>query len=113
MPRITAIELENFQAIRKRTVIPIRDLTLLFGPNGAGKSSVFDALTLLNVITSDDWGHENKRLLELLNRWSRNINTKNPTNEIGFGIHFFIDEDWSWDNLHHIDTFNRLDRAGP
>lgn len=110
MPKITAIELENFQAIGRRTVIPIRDLTLIFGPNGAGKSSVFDALTLLQIITSDDWGHKNKKLLELLNRWSRNINSKNPTNEIGLGIHFFIDENWSWEDLRDIDSFNRLDR---
>ena len=56
MPKITAIELENFQTIGKRTVIPIRDLTLMFGPNGAGKSAIFDALELLKMVLSDDWG---------------------------------------------------------
>ena len=66
MPKITALELENFQTIGKRTVIPIRDLTLMFGPNGAGKSAIFDALDLLKMILSDDWGTDCKKLKALL-----------------------------------------------
>lgn len=111
MPKITAIELENFQSIGTRTLIPIRDLTLMFGPNGAGKSSLFDAIHLLKVIVSDDWGYNNQKLIELLNRWSRNVTTKNPSNEIGVGIQIFVDENWSWDDLGDIDIFNRLDRV--
>ncbi len=111
MAKITAIELENFQSIGKRTLIPIRDLTLMFGPNGAGKSSLFDALHLLKIIVSDDWGYDNQKLTELLHRWSRNITTKNPSNEIGVGIQIFIDDSWSWDELRDFDTFNRLGRV--
>ena len=49
MPKITAIELENFQTIGERTVVPIRDLTLMFGPNGAGKSTLLKIMS--NVTT--------------------------------------------------------------
>jgi predicted ATPase len=43
MTQITAIEMENFQSIERRTRIELRPITLLYGPNSAGKSTVFDA----------------------------------------------------------------------
>ena len=55
MIKLTAIELENFQTIGSRTVIPIRDLTLMFGPNGAGKSAIYDSLDLLKIILANLW----------------------------------------------------------
>jgi recombinational DNA repair ATPase RecF len=76
MPKITALELENFQTIGARTVIPIRDLTLVFGPNGAGKSAIFDAIDLLQRVTSSDWGRDGEYLTGLLERHCR----KAPTN---------------------------------
>ena len=47
MPRISAIELENFQSIGTRTRFELKPITLLFGPNSAGKSAIFDAIELL------------------------------------------------------------------
>ena len=44
-PKLTAVQ---------HTVIPIRNLTMMFGPNGAGKSSIFDALELLKLLFSDN-----------------------------------------------------------
>ena len=95
MPKITAIELENFQSIGKKNVIPIRDLTLMFGPNGAGKSAVFDALEMLKLVVSNDWGEDCSKLKKLINKWSRNIDTKAPSNSIGVGIQIFMDEKWN------------------
>jgi predicted ATPase len=92
MPKITAIELENFQSIGSKTIIPIRDLTLMFGPNGAGKSSIFDALDLLKIILSDDWGIECSKLIAHLNKWSRNNGTENASNSLGIGIQIYFDE---------------------
>jgi hypothetical protein len=108
LPKITAIELENFQTIGKRTVIPIRDLTLMFGPNGAGKSAIFDALDLLKLILSDDWGTDCKKLKALLDKWSRNVGEKNPSKSIGLGIQIFVDEDWSSQDMPY-EIFSRLD----
>jgi len=107
--KITAIELENFQTIGKRTVIPIRDLTLMFGPNGAGKSAIFDALDLLKLILSDDWGEDCSRLEVMLNKWSRNVTTENPSKSLGVGIQVFIDKDWGSHNLPY-EIYQRLDR---
>lgn len=108
MPKITAIELENFQTIGERTVIPIRDLTLMFGPNGAGKSAIFDAIELLRLVLSDDWGTDCKKLKALLDKWSRNVGEKNPSKSLGLGIQIFIDEQWSSEDMPY-EMFTRLD----
>lgn len=41
---ITAIEIENFKAIRDRVRVEFKPITLLFGPNSAGKSTIVQAL---------------------------------------------------------------------
>ena len=109
MPKINAIELENLQTIGKRTVIPIRDLTLMFGPNGAGKSSIFDAFDLLRLIASDDWGQDCSKLEEMLRKWSRNVDGDSPSNSLGVGIQIFMDDSWGSDDLPY-EIFQRLDR---
>lgn len=109
LPKINAIELENFQTIGKRTLIPIRDLTLMFGPNGAGKSSVFDALDLLTLIASDDWGQGCSKLEAMLSKWSRDVNSVDPSDSIGVGIQIFMDDSWSNGDLPY-EIFQRLDR---
>ncbi len=108
MPKITAIELENFQTIGKRTVIPIRDLTLMFGPNGAGKSAIFDAIELLKLVLSDDWGEDGKKLMALLNKWSRNSGETNSSRSLGLGIQMFIDEQWDFEQMMNTEMWRRL-----
>ncbi len=110
MPKITAIELENFQTIGNRTVLPIRDLTLLFGPNGAGKSIIFDAIDFLKLLVSGNWGEDCSELTALLNKWSRNVNTTNPSNSLGVGIQIHIDDHWTSDNIPYstVQTFDKL-----
>ena len=108
MTKLTAIELENFQIIGSRTIIPIRDLTLMFGPNGAGKSAIYDSLDLLKLIFSNDWGKNSSYLIELLERWSNN--SANPKT-IGVGIQFELDSDWKIDYLTDYSkrsAFNRI-----
>jgi hypothetical protein len=41
---ITALEIENFKAIRDRMRIELKPITLLFGPNSGGKSTILHAL---------------------------------------------------------------------
>jgi len=108
MPKITAIELENFQTIGKRTVIPIRDLTLMFGPNGAGKSAIFDALEFLKLILSDDWGNDCEKVKELLDKWSRNVGTRNPSKSLGLGIQIFMDDRWASDAMPY-EKYSKFD----
>ena len=111
MIKLTAIELENFQTIGSRTVIPIRDLTLMFGPNGAGKSAIYDSLDLLKIIFSNDWGKDSSYLIELLERWSNN--SANPTT-LGVGIQFELDPEWKIDHLadySSLSVFNRISCA--
>jgi len=99
MPKLTAIELEKFQTISKHTIIPIRDLTLMFGPNGAGKSSIFDALEIMNTLFSDDWGKGNEKLNSYLDRWARKDGSEESADEIGFGFQFTFEEGWVPDGL--------------
>jgi exonuclease SbcC len=43
--RLQSIEIENFRAYRKRTVLDLSgDIVLLYGPNGLGKTSLYDAI---------------------------------------------------------------------
>jgi predicted ATPase len=70
MPRITAIELENFQSIERRTRIELKPITLLYGPNSAGKSSVFDALQLLQIVL-DPSKFDQTQASSMLDRWAR------------------------------------------
>ena len=108
MIKLTAIELDNFQTISSRTVIPIRDLTLMFGPNGAGKSAIYDSLDLLKLLFSNDWGKNSSNLIELIERWSNN--SKDPKS-LGVGIQFEIDSKWKIDHLadySNLSAFNRI-----
>ena len=107
MLKITAIELENFQSIGEKSLITIGQLTMLFGPNGAGKSTVFDALELLELICSNDWGISNKKLTDYLDRWSRNNNLNESTNQLGIGIHLEFPDEWSNSKTNHA-NFDRL-----
>ena len=107
MIKLTAIELENFQIIGSRTVIPIRDLTLMFGPNGAGKSAIYDALDLLKIIFSNDWGKDSSYLIELLERWSNN--SANPKT-LGVGIQFELDQEFKIDDLADYSRLSPLNR---
>lgn len=70
MSRITAIELENFQSIERRTRIELKPITLLYGPNSAGKSSVFDALQLLQIVL-DPSKFDQTLASNMLDRWAR------------------------------------------
>ena len=108
MPKITALELENFQTIGARTVIPIRDLTLVFGPNGAGKSAIFDAIHLLQLVTGSDWGRNCEHLTEVLERHCRKAPTNTHPSTVGAGIQLDLDESWDsdfleWESINFID----------
>lgn len=105
MIKLTAIELENFQTIERHTVVPIRDLTLMFGPNGAGKSSIYDALDLLKVIFNEDWGKNSQKLCDLLERWASN---KRENKSLGVGLQFYLDKDWELEGTHNLFNMDNL-----
>lgn len=75
MPRLLAIELENFQSIKERTRIDFSAITLLYGPNSAGKSAIFDALELIECVWDPNKFNE-KKLSEMIGRWARKENKK-------------------------------------
>lgn len=70
MIKITAIELQNFQAIEQRTRIELKPITLMYGPNSAGKSSIFDAIELLQVIL-DPAKFDQIKAADMVDRWAR------------------------------------------
>jgi len=70
MTKITAIELENFQAIERRTRIEFKPITLMYGPNSAGKSSIFDAIELLQTIL-DPAKFDQRKASDMVDRWAR------------------------------------------
>jgi hypothetical protein len=96
MPRITAIELENFQSIERRTRIELRPITLLFGPNSAGKSAVFDALELLRILL-DPNEFDDDRASDMVNRWARRSPGDAKVREMSVAIEFKFEFESIWD----------------
>ena len=47
-PRITALNVRNYRALRDVTLKELTPLTVLLGPNGSGKSTVFDVFAFLS-----------------------------------------------------------------
>lgn len=89
MPRISAIELENFQSIETRTRFDLKPITLLFGPNSAGKSAIFDAFELLRS-TLDPLLFDAERVTNMIDRWARN-NGHSDVRETFVAIEFQVD----------------------
>ena len=89
MSLITAIELENFQSIERRTRIELRPITLLFGPNSAGKSSIFDAIDLLQVLL-DPTKFEQSIAENMVDRWARR-GTNKSYRETFIAVEFLYD----------------------
>lgn len=113
MPRITAIELENFQSIERRTRIDLKPITLLFGPNSAGKSTVFDALELLRVLLDPNEFDEN-RAADMVNRWARRGAKEENTRELFVAVEFpfeHVDLVKVWDDSSNwLGHFPRTDQ---
>lgn len=114
MARITAIELENFQSIERRTRIDLKPITLLFGPNSAGKSAVFDALELLRTLL-DPTLFNQERATEMVDRWARRKGNE-PVRETFLAVEFlfeFEDVDKLWSNDDNwMGNLNRTEAAG-
>jgi hypothetical protein len=70
MTYISAIELENFQSIEKRTRIELRPIPLLHGPNSSGKSAIFYAIELLRILL-DPVAVDEKLAADMVDRWAR------------------------------------------
>lgn len=75
MPKIIALEIENFQSIKESMRIEFAPITLLFGPNSAGKSAVYDALEFFECLW-DPTKSENENLEQMIDRWARRENGK-------------------------------------
>jgi hypothetical protein len=105
MPQITAIELENFQSIERRTRIELKPITLLFGPNSAGKSAVFDAIELIrNLLDPNEF--DEQRAADMVNRWARRKEGLAAVREMSVAIEFLFDfeeisEVWDDSNNWH------------
>jgi predicted ATPase len=69
MPRLIALELENFQSIVDSTRIEFAPITLMYGPNSAGKSAIFDALHFVQLFW-DQHSHHADELTALSKRWA-------------------------------------------
>lgn len=52
-PRITALNVRNYRALRNVALKELTPLTVLLGPNGSGKSTVFDVLAFLSECFTD------------------------------------------------------------
>lgn len=110
MAYISAIELENFQSIERRTRFELRPITLLFGPNSAGKSSLFDALELLQVLL-DPTRFDEHQAAQMVHRWARRINDTEVSREMFLAIEYpftFEDLDKVWaDDSNWTGTMRR------
>lgn len=100
MTRITAIELENFQAIERRTRIELKPITLMYGPNSAGKSSIFDAIELLQVIL-DPAKFSQQKAADMVDRWARHPG-QDGWRETSLAIEFPFDDLNNLDPWEHV-----------
>lgn len=48
IPRIEALRVENYRALREVVLNDLTPLTVLLGPNGSGKSTIFDVFNFLS-----------------------------------------------------------------
>lgn len=107
MPHISAIELENFQSIGRRTRIELKPITLLYGPNSAGKSAVFDALQLLQVLLDPVYVDEEKAT-EMVDRWARRCSKDIRETTLAIEFPFeFIDQTEIWDDRNNWKTIHK------
>lgn len=96
MKKITAIELDNFQSIERRTRIELKPITLLFGPNSAGKSTIFDAMELMRVLLDPNEFDEN-RAADMVNRWARRKDGTSEVREMLIAVEFVFNFEEIWD----------------
>ena len=52
-PRVTALKVTNYRALRDVNLRNLTPLTVLLGPNGSGKSTIFDVFAFLSECFSD------------------------------------------------------------
>lgn len=100
MPRITALEIENFQSIKNSMRVEFAPITLLFGPNSAGKSAVFDALDLVEMLW-DPTKFDQNTAQQMVERWSRREDGKHLPMRVAVEFEYAIEEAYSsdvWDD---------------
>jgi predicted ATPase len=100
MTKITAIELENFQSIERRTRIELKPITLLYGPNSAGKSSVFDALELLQILL-DPAKFDQIKAADMVDRWARRPGA-DGWRETSLAVEFPFRIEETWDAVNDL-----------
>lgn len=86
---LNRITLENFQAIQKRTKIPISPLTFLYGPNSSGKSAIHDALIYAETVFSGD----SETLMSLTERWRYNKPNDDTPRDMLIIIEGYVERD--------------------
>ena len=47
---LSKVILENFQSIQQFSEVKIKPITILVGPNSAGKSSIYDVLSIFEML---------------------------------------------------------------
>src|SRR4051794_21000829 len=69
--RMGGLGMQNFQALRVPTFVPLAPLTLLYGPNSSGKSTIADALRFLRDLGSSEADFLLQAPLERWSNWNR------------------------------------------
>ena len=114
MPKIVAIELENFQSIKESVRIEFAPITLFFGPNSAGKSAVFDALDLIECIW-DPIRFDESRARQMVDRWARKEDGKALPLRLAIEFEYQLDEAYTdriWDNPENWKCRKAYNRYG-
>jgi predicted ATPase len=121
-PRVTAIELQNFQSIEDHQIIPIGRLTFLYGPNSSGKSAIKDALNTLSSFISNKEiykntnsiyeDHEGSSLVikNLSSQFRREKNNRLIREEAILGVHLDIPKEYF---MKYLDGFYNVHEIPP
>ncbi|MEE2026106.1 AAA family ATPase [Alkalimonas mucilaginosa] len=92
--QIKSITIQNFKGIRRKAVIPLAPVTMLFGANSSGKSSILHALVYLyelSVIKNVDPEYSSVTGEHVyLGGFAELINCKDHTKVITHGVSFYL-----------------------
>jgi len=106
--KLNTITIENFKGIRRKAVIPLAPVTMLFGANSSGKSSILHAfLYLYELLVNKNPDPEFSTVTGdhiYLGGFSELVNGKDMSKTMTLGVSFSLDTNMDFYNTYMTDS---------
>ncbi len=106
--KLESITIQNFKGIRRKAVIPLAPVTMLFGANSSGKSSILHALLYLyELLVNKNADPEYSTVTGehiYLGGFSELVNGKDMSNTMTLGVSFSLDPKMDFYNTFMTDS---------